>query len=133
MISSDLICIYPPKVDEFWPYAEPLLKAATERCGEWSIGEIRREIDKGALLWIVWNGEQMLAAAVTRLIQTKKGLCLQALACGGENQDWRRLYEEIEDYGRNEGCIISRIGGRPGWSRVFKDYEIVNITLEKYL
>ena len=48
----DLLCVPPHQVSEFWPYAEPLLKAATERCGNWTIEEIRQQIDKGALLWI---------------------------------------------------------------------------------
>lgn len=130
---ADLICVYPPQVNEFWPYALPLLKQATERCGNWTISEIRRELDKGALLWIVWNGEKMLAACVTRLAYEKSGLVLEALACGGEGQDWRRLYEEIEDYGRNEGCVISRIQGRPGWQRIFKDYDLAWVTLERRL
>jgi hypothetical protein len=55
--SADLLCIYPPKVDEFWPYAEPLLKTACDRCGEWSVAEIKGQINKGALLWIIWDGD----------------------------------------------------------------------------
>lgn len=132
-IVADLLCIHPQQIDEFWHYAEPLLKTATEHCGNWTITEIRRELDKGALLWIVWNGEQMLAACVTRLAMETNGLVLEALACGGEGQDWRRLYEEIEDYGRNEGCVTSRIQGRPGWQRLFKDYDLAWVTLEKDL
>jgi len=109
------------------------LQKATAHCGDWSIGEIKQEIDKGALLWLAWNGNSIKAACVTRLVQDKRGLVLEALACGGENQDWRRLYEEIEDYGRNEGCVISRISGREGWKRVFRDYQIAWVTLEKRL
>ena len=70
---------------------------------------------------------------MTRLSVEAPGLVLEALACGGEGQDWRRLYEQIEDYGRNEGCVISRISGREGWKRIFKDYEIAWITLERRL
>jgi len=131
--SADLICVSPYQAGEFWPYAEPLLKRATERCGTWSIGEIRREIDKGALLWIVWDGTTMQAACVTRLVHDPRGLVLEVVACGGDGQDWRRLYEEIEDYGRNESCVISRISGREGWKRIFKDYDLAWVTLEKDL
>lgn len=131
--SADLLCIYPQQVDEFWPYVEPVLKSATERCGTWTIGDLKQQIDRGALLWIVWNGTEVKAACVTRLLAEPRGLVLEALACGGEGQDWRRLYEEIEDYGRNEGCAISRISGREGWKRVFSDYDIAWITLERRL
>lgn len=131
--SADLICIYPPQVHEFWPYAEPLLKAATERCGEWSISEIRREIDKGGLLWIVWDGEKMRAACATRLVQIGREKVCQVLACGGAGEDWRRRFEEIEDYARNEGCVKTQIQGRKGWGRIFSDYELAWIVLEKRL
>lgn len=130
---SDLLCVSQSQTDEFWPYVEPHLKAAVERCGTWTIGEVRHEIEKGALLWIAWNGETVAAAAVTRLVQERRGLVLEALACGGEGQDWRRLYEDIEDYGRNEHCIISRISGREGWKRIFDDYDLAWVVLEKRL
>jgi hypothetical protein len=132
-VSVDLICISPSQVDEFWPYASGLLKAAVERCGTWTLDGIKRELDRGALLWAAWDGSTMRAVAVTRLAEEKCGLVLEAVACGGEGQDWRRLYEEIEDYGRNEGCVISRISGREGWKRVFRDYGVAWVTLEKRL
>lgn len=131
--SDSPLCIYPQQVSEFWPHVEPFIKSATERCGTWSVGEVRQQLDRGALLWIVWNGEAVKAACVTRLIRDNRGLVLDVVACGGEDQDWRRLYEDIEDYGRNEGCDISRIQGREGWKRVFKDYDVAWITLEKRL
>ena len=128
----DLLCVHPSQASEFWPHVEPLLRRATEQCGQWSIPEIRHQVDKGALLWVAWDGA-VRAACVTRLLLEKDGKVLEALACGGEGQDWRRLYEEIEDYGRNEGCVISRISGREGWRRVFKDYDLAWVTLEKRL
>ena len=131
--SADLLCVHPHQVSEFWPYVESYLKVATERCGTWSIGEVRQQIDRGALLWIVWNGEAVKAACVTRLVMDHRGKVLEVVACGGEGQDWRTLYEDIEDYGRNEGCVISRISGREGWKRIFKDYDLAWVTLEKDL
>lgn len=131
--TADLLCIAPSHVDEFWPYAYPLLKQATERCGNWSVGEIKDQINRGALLWIVWDGEAVRAACVTRLTLEPNGKVLEALACGGEDQDWRRLYEDIEDYGRNENCVISRIQGRIGWKRIFHDYNLAWVALEKRL
>lgn len=125
--------MYPKQVDEFWPYAAPLLKQATEQCGSWTLAEVKQQLDKGALLWIVWNGEAVKAACVTRLLLEPKGKVLEAVACGGEDQDWRKLYEEIEDYGRNEGCVLSRIQGRLGWRRIFKDYDLAWVSLEKDL
>lgn len=134
LLQADLLCVHPHQVPEFWPYVEHYLKAATERCGTWSVGELKREIDKGALLWIVWDGEAVQSATVTRLVQEPRGLVLEAIAHGGKgNHDWRTLFEDIEDYGRNEGCVTSRIQGRLGWRRLFKDYDLAWVTLEKDL
>jgi hypothetical protein len=124
--------VSPLQVSEFWPYVEPLLKAAAEHCGQWNISELRHQLDKGALLWLAFDGA-VKAACITRLLMESNGKVLEALACGGEGQDWRRLYEEIEDYGRNEGCVLSRVSGREGWKRVFKDYDLKWIVLEKRL
>ena len=128
--SADLICVYPGQVDEFWPYAEPFLKRATEKCGNWSIDEIRRELGNGALLWIVWNGTELKAACVTRLAEIKGEKVCQVLVCGGSDEDWRTRFEEIEDYARNEKCVKAQIQGRKGWARIFSDYELAWITLE---
>ncbi len=132
--SGSLLCVAPHQVSDFWPFVEPMLKAATERCGNWSIGEIRQQLDKGALLWIAAGEVGITAALVTRLAKEKCGLVLEALCCGGDlGADWRSMYEEIEDYGRNEGCVLSRISGREGWRRKFKDYDIAWVTLQKRL
>lgn len=131
--SVELICIDPARVSDFWPYVEPLLNLAIDRRGNWSIDEIREQVDQGALVWIAWDGETINAACVTRLAQEQRGLVLEAIACGGGGQDWRRLYKEIENYGRGEGCVISRISGREGWRRIFNDYDLAWVALEKRL
>lgn len=131
--SADLLCISPHQVDEFWPYAEPLLKAATDRCGEWSVAEIKGQINKGALLWIIWDGSELRAACVTRLVEIKGEKICQVLACGGRDEDWRTRFEEIEDYARNEFCTKTQIQGRKGWVRIFSDYDLAWVALEKRL
>lgn len=131
--SADLICVYPGQVDDFWPYAEPFLKSATEKCGNWSVAEIRQELDKGALLWIIWDGKELKAACVTRLAIIKDERVCQVIVCGGHDEDWRTRFEEIEDYARNERCAKAQIQGRKGWARIFNDYELAWITLERRL
>jgi hypothetical protein len=131
--TADLLCVSPHQADEFWPYAEPLLKTACDRCGEWSVAEIKGQINKGALLWIIWDGEALKAACVTRLVEIKGEKMLQVIACAGSNEDWRTRFEEIEDYARNEGCVKAQIQGRKGWQRIFSDYELAWVTLERRL
>jgi hypothetical protein len=133
LAEADLLCVSPYQADEFWPYAAPVLKLATDRCGEWSVAQLKSEINKGALLWIIWDGEALKAACVTRLVEIKGEKMCQVLACAGSNEDWRTRFEEIEDYARNEGCVKAQIQGRKGWQRIFSDYDLAWVTLRTRL
>ncbi len=108
-----------------------MLQAATEQCGDWSLTDIRSALDGHALLWIAFGDGQLEAAAVTQLIETKNGLACHAVACGGSGDQWVEYLQEIENYAKAEGCSVMRIEGREGWRRVFKDYKLAWITLEK--
>lgn len=131
MVCSDLVCVDPSRIDEFWPHVKPMLQAATEQCGDWSLLDIRAALDSFALLWIACSDAGIEAAAVTQLIQTKNGLACHAVACGGSGEQWVQHLAEIEKYAKEEGCSVIRIEGREGWRRVFKDYKLAWITLEK--
>ena len=133
-MTVDLICVDPKDAPQVWPHVEAMLKAATDHCGNWSIGPIRSEVFDGKqLLWITWNGLKIKAAATTRLVVEQKGLVCQAIACGGTDDDWPERFSAIEEYARDEGCVSTRIQGRPGWARVFKDYKTEWVSLEKKL
>lgn len=133
-MSVELLCIDPAKVDLVWPFVSPLIGNAVDRCGDWTLEDVRRVLDQGALLWVTSeDGKTISAAAVTRLIETRKGLCCNVVACGGKDDDWRERFAPIEQYAKDEGCTITRIEGRKGWGRIFPDYKLSWITLEKAL
>lgn len=130
----DLVCVDPKDVSKIWPQVELLITRATEHCGNWSIGPIRADVLSGAqLLWVTWDGRQIRAAATTKLIRELKGLVCLAVACGGTDENWAERFAPIEEYARDEGCVSTRIQGRPGWARVFKDYKAEWVSLEKKL
>lgn len=130
----ELVCVDRSLARATWPYVEMLLKAATECCGDWSIGQIRSEVLNGdQLLWITWDGANIAAAATTKLLREEKGLVCLAVACGGCDRDWPERFAAIEEFARDEGCVLTRIQGRPGWARVFKDYRTEWVCLEKRL
>lgn len=133
-LSVDLICVEPKDTEKIWPLVERLIISAVEHCGDWSIGPIRAEVLRGdQLLWITWNGREICAVATTKLIKEQKGLVCLAVACGGTDVDWPERFAAIEEYARDEGCISTRIQGRPGWARIFKDYKTEWVSLEKRL
>lgn len=111
-----------------------MIAAAVARCGSWSVGRIRGEVLNGEqLLWVTWNGSSIKAAATTRLTKEIEGLVCLAVACGGEDEDWPQRFAAIEEYARDEGCHLTRIQGRPGWGRVFKEYKTEWVSLSKRL
>lgn len=134
MKSLDLLCVDPKDVRQVWPLVERLIAKAVDHCGSWSIGQVRGEVLSGdQLLWITWDGQHIRAAATTKLIKEIKGLVCLAVACGGDDENWPQRFAPIEEYARDEGCISTRIQGRPGWGRIFKDYKTEWVSLEKKL
>ena len=116
--SAELICIDPARVDEFWPHVEIHLGRAVERCGDWTLCDLRSALSHGALLWIAWDGTEVLAAAVTQLLVLPRGKVCNIVACGGAHMDhWRAFIADIESYARCESCIAVRAEGRRGWGR----------------
>ncbi len=109
----------PDQVDEIWRHVEPLLRKATERCGDWTTDALRREIASGALLWITWDGSAIRAACVTRLQENRTGRACYVIAVGGEQtMPWTEAMATVERYAREQGCAGIRIEGRAGWGRV---------------
>lgn len=131
---AELVCVDPKEVRRIWPHCSHLIWAALEHCGDWTPEEIEQGLFDGPyLLWITWDGSRIKAACVTRLIVLPRGLVCQAVACGGADECWPSRFEPIEQYAKNEGCIATRIQGRPGWARVFKEYKTEWVCLEKRL
>lgn len=128
-----MACVPPEKVAEMWPHVERFFSDAVRRCGDWTVDLLRDELSDGALLWIVHDGERISAAAITRLIKARQGLTCNVIACGGAGEDWPTRLAVIENYAAKEGCKCIRVGGRKGWSRVFRDYGLAWVTLEKRL
>ncbi len=130
----ELVCVDPLWVHEIWPHVEALIKRAMQR-GVSDFEELEQRIWRGqALLWIVWDGERILAAVVTSLtIANDRKLCT-IVACGGEHRSrWLHLLEEIEAYARDEGCAAMVIVGRRGWERTLPAYKRRAVILERSL
>jgi hypothetical protein len=130
----ELICIDPERVHQFWPCVEPLIARAMAHSSVSSLDGIACAVHAGrALLWIVWNGEEIKAAVVTELGTVDgKRLCTIA-ACGGRDSDeWLPLIADLEKYARAEGCKAMRIFGRRGWERLLPGYA-ARTMLEKEL
>lgn len=130
-----LSCVDPAMIEEFWPFARPLIERAVKRTNLSSWNEQEQSIIKGdQLLWLANDGKRIEAAATTHLTVGENGPVCTITACGGENMSqWLPLIEGIEKYARAEGCSCVRIFGRKGWSRVLAHYTTEHVVLERQL
>lgn len=133
--NPEVLCVDPRRVHEIWPYVGSLLRAACHRTKLIAFSDIETDVLAGrSLLWIVWNGNSINAAAATVLINSEVGKICVITACGGEDmQRWLPLIGQIENYARDEGCARVRIYGRKGWLRVLEGYEHKHIIMDKEL
>lgn len=130
----DLVCVDPARINEVWPHASGLIKAAIDRTGLSNFADIERDVLSGAqLLWLAWGGT-IEAAATTKLVQIGQHKICILVACSGQQRErWLPLFEKIEKYAKDEGCACMRIYGRKGWKRALSGYRVNHVILEKAL
>jgi hypothetical protein len=134
-----LICVDPDRLDQIWPLAAPLLRAAIARTGLSAFADIEHDVLRGdGLLWLAAGGGESTptieAAASTRLQLTDAGKVCVITACSGKDRiRWLPLIAGIEAYARGEGCQRVRLFGRKGWLRVLDGYAEEHIVMDKEL
>lgn len=134
-VTCVLKCINPADVEMLWPYVNDLIEAAVEKTRLSDLGVVQRDLFNGsALLWIVWNGDVVMAAAATQIVVANGEKYCDITVCGGhDSKQWLPLIAGIEAYAKREGCRAMRIFGRKGWKRMLPDYHVVGFILERTL
>lgn len=129
--SVDAVCVDPKEIDKIWPKVSPLIGRAIDKVQFSDFETVERDVLLGgSLVWLAWDGEKILAAAVTQIT----GDVCEIVACGGSGlRRWQDLIGKLEDYARAEGCTRMRIIGRKGWARRLKDYWSPCVVLERHL
>lgn len=132
--SVETVCVAPDRIAAFWPYVRALIEAAIVKCGDWSEAAILDLLmTERGLLWVRTDGDQISGAGVTQLIEARHGLTCNIVVYAGACDDWDAAFAPIEAYAAAEQCAAIRIQGREGWKRIFRDYELSWVTLEKRL
>lgn len=131
----DAICVDPALVNQIWPVARELIRVAMVRGGMSSFGDVEQDVlCGGSLVWLAWDGQVILAAAVTRIDLVNGARVGTIVACGGtEFSRFGMLRDRLEQYFRAEGCMLSRICGRKGWLKHYPDYKVRAVIIEKVL
>jgi hypothetical protein len=130
-----LVCVDPDRVREVWPHVAAMIVHAMRRGGLGDAAEVARRLAAGrALLWLAWDGERILAAAVTELGEVGGERLCTIVACGGQGlARFAPLLAGLERYAVAEGCARMRICGRRGWMRALAGYRLRAVVIEKSL
>ena len=125
-------CIPRAQIDEAWPGVAKLIEEAYKSSDENVPPDTLAQLRMGhRQLWVVWDGRQVLAAALTRIIVLRSCLACQITACGGHDGDrWINLISRIEEWAKAEGCGKVQVEGRLGWERKLPKYTRARIVLE---
>ena len=132
---AQLVCVDPARVATIWPHVAPLIRRAIARGGMGEFGAVERAVlSGGALVWLAWDGEEILAAAVTELELVGGTKFCTIVACGGRGLPrFAGLIAGLERFARAEGCARMRICGRKGWGRVLREYSVQRVIMERRL
>jgi hypothetical protein len=133
--TAKLIPVAASLVAGVWPHAGPLVKRAMDRTKLGNFEDVERDVLGGAQqLWLVWNGTEIKAAVVTRLVCINHERICIIVACGGRDRtEWLPLIAGIEQFARDEGCTAMRIIGRKGWQRILADYRATYVVMDRKL
>lgn len=133
-MSCDLVCVDPKNINNIWPQARELIRAAIDKTGLSEFSDIESDVLYGKqLLWLAIS-DHIEAAATTHLIKTSGKPILIVTACAGDHMErWLPLRQRVESYAKAEGCSCVRLYGRKGWERTLKDYRVEHVIMEKAL
>ncbi len=130
------ICLPPRMAQELWPSVSPLIYAAMVRGGLTNFSIVESAVHDGQmLLRLVVDAKAVILAAVVTEISLIEGVKYGTIvACGGKQlSSFVHLRERLYDYFREEGCSKTRLLGRPGWSRLLRDYTVKAVVMEREL
>lgn len=97
-----------------WPEAEALLEPARARADE-----VLDLLGFNELLWVVLDGDDLLAAATARLCED--GSCEVILVGGRDHRRWlSELNDTIGAAAAEAGATRMTAMGRPGWRKALK-------------
>jgi hypothetical protein len=132
--SAKLICVDPSRIGEVWPHVRERLRAAIDRTELSSFDDLEADVISGMqLVWLAWDGSEIMAAATTQLVKPRDKVCVLTACAGHDRERWLPLFAMIEKYAKDEGCSTMRIFGRKGWERVLDGYRVEHVVLEKAL
>ena len=113
-----------PLIDWFWGKAGQLLqRAIDEGAGELLIEDVYERLQSQQMhLLLALDGQKILAAFVTEVVNYPRKRALRIVLAGGETPErWKHQLREILHIGAKAiGATSVEVFGRPGWARIWK-------------
>ena len=116
-------------VDHFWPFAEPYIKRALDQ----TVGEFKPEDfhtwckNQEMQLWLICRKDRIIAALTTQIVNyPHRKHCRIATLGGSFGKDsdllHKKMFETIDKWAKELGCISVEAYTRKGYSRRLLDF-----------
>ena len=124
------------RVQGIWPAVEHwITEACEEEGGSYLPSDVRALVVAGAWqMWIVTDGPEIHAMAITRIEQTpRRKVCWVLMMVGSGIEGWAHFRDRIAEWARAEGCGAVKSLARRGYVKMFKEFECRHVLLERNL
>ena len=137
----ELVRIPTQELDKAWGLVDKDIRQALAYSSQLTDSNFVFEIAKQNKfqIWVLWDKQQKeqnkyFGVVVTEIIKRKLGkVCHIYIMTGRQRHKWQYLIKDIEEFAKNEGCLMMELIARPGWQKVLNNfgYKRTHVVLEK--
>jgi len=122
------------QIEQRWYEIEPFVKRVLDKIDlYYTIDYIKSSLLSAEMqLWTSLEGTQINSICITQIKIHPKYKYLDIVMQAGQLASVAHL-DQIEQWGKSQGCTVVKITGRRGWKKTLPDYKEISITLEKEL
>jgi len=137
-----LVRIPAEQLDTVWSLIEKDIKDALAYSGNLTSSSfvLEKSKENKFQVWVLWDKdkkttrEKYFGVVVTELIKRELGkVCHIYIMTGRQRNKWQFLIKDIEQFAKDEDCLMMELIARPGWKRILNnfDYKMTHVVLEK--
>ena len=137
-----LVRIPADQLEKVWSLIEKDIKDALAFSGNLTSSSfvLEKSKENKFQVWVLWDKdkkttrEKYFGVVVTELIKRELGkVCHIYIMTGRQRNKWQFLVKDIEQFAKDEDCLMMELIARPGWKRILNnfDYKMTHVVLEK--